>query len=94
MKKARDKLNVDQMEQTFALQIRANRLARGWTQKELAERSGMKQSGIARLERGGRPDLRTLKKVASAFDVALVVRFVPFSSLASPPFDSELQETS
>ena len=64
-------------------QIRANRQARGWTQKELGRRAEMKQGYICRLENpdSGMPNLETLKRLASAFDVALVVRFIPFSEL-------------
>ena len=43
----------------------------------------MTQEGVSRLESldYGRYTLATLKKLASAFDVALVVRFEPFSQL-------------
>jgi hypothetical protein len=43
----------------------------------------MLQPRIAAMERpsGSEPNLRTLKRLASAFDVALIVRFAPFSEL-------------
>ena len=67
----------------LSFQIRAMRDARGWTQKTLAERANTKQEAISRLENPdyGRFTLETLKRLASAFDVALVVRFAPFSEL-------------
>ena len=53
------------------------------TQGELAAKLGTDQNAISRMEsvRYGRQTLTTLKRVAAIFDVALVVRFVPFSQL-------------
>jgi len=44
---------------------------------------GMNQNAIHRLESPeyGKATLTTLKRLAAAFDVALIVRFVPFSQL-------------
>ena len=66
-------------------QIRAIREDRGWSQKELAERTGKQQSVISQLENPdyGKLTLSTLKALASAFDVGLMVRFAPFSELVS-----------
>lgn len=65
-------------------QIRAMREGRDWTQKDLADRSGKLQSVISQLEDPGygRLTLSTLRRLAAAFDVGLMVRFVPFSELA------------
>lgn len=67
----------------IAFQILALRHQRGWTQQQLAAQAGMRQSRIAALERpsGHEPNLRSLKRLAAAFDVALIVRFAPFSEL-------------
>jgi transcriptional regulator with XRE-family HTH domain len=67
----------------LAFQIRTTREARGWSQQELAERSGKRQGEISRLEDPdyGRYSLTTLRRLAAAFDVALIVRFAPFSQL-------------
>ncbi len=80
----RDLFVTEQIDTGLSFQIRAMRQARGWTQEELAARIGMKQEGVSRLESldYGRFTLTTLKRLASVFDVALVVRFVPFSDLA------------
>jgi transcriptional regulator with XRE-family HTH domain len=45
--------------------------------------TGIKQQAISRLENPyyGKPTLTTLKKIAAAFDVGLLVEFVPFSQL-------------
>jgi transcriptional regulator with XRE-family HTH domain len=62
----------------LAAQIAAMRGARGWTQEELARRAGMRQERVSVLEDPSyaRHSLRTLRRVAEAFDVALLVRFV------------------
>ena len=93
------------VDHTIPFQIRALRLGkeRNWTQEELAHHAGMKQEAISRCENPnyGSFSLRTLKQLAAAFDVALIVRFSPFSelvewetnisaeSLEVPSFDEE-----
>jgi transcriptional regulator with XRE-family HTH domain len=64
-------------------QIKALREQRPWTQKELGELADMAQESISRLEdpNYGKLNLNTLKRLAAAFDVGLMVRFVPFSDL-------------
>lgn len=72
--------------QLIAMQLRSMREARGWSQLEVGEKAGgMKQSAIARLEdpRYSSITLSTLKRLAKAFDVALIVRFAPFSEFIS-----------
>lgn len=68
----------------LAFQINLMREARGWTQEELARLCGKAQETISRLEdpNYGRYTLKTLKQLAQAFDVALLVRFVSFGELA------------
>lgn len=81
-KRVRDLFVAEHISEGVAFQIRAMREKRGWTQGELGERAGgMKQEQISVLENPnyGRPSLSTLKRIASAFDVVLAVRFVPFS---------------
>lgn len=52
-------------------QIRAARALLGWSQNELADRAGLSQTGIARIESGAhRPNSRTLAKIEEAFDAA------------------------
>lgn len=84
-KEHRDAFVSASVDQTIPFQIRAMRLAqeRNWTQKDLALRAGMKQERISICENPnyGRFSLQTLKQLASAFDVALIVRFAPFSEL-------------
>lgn len=71
-------------------QIRAMRVARGWTQKELGERVGMAQSAIARLETMYAPvdvQIRTLRRIARAFDVRLKIGFAGWLSLVGEIFN-------
>ena len=68
----------------LAFQIRTMQAERGWSQRELGERAGgIAQETISLLENPsyGGYTLKTLKRLASAFDVALIVSFAPFSEL-------------
>ncbi len=81
-KEQRDAFVLADVDVGISFQIRAMRTQRGWTQAELAGRAGMKQSWIAKLESPYKGfSLQTLLKVASVFDVGLLVRFVPISEL-------------
>lgn len=63
----------------IALQMRALRGKK--KQREIAAELGIKQSWISKLEDTtyGTVNVRTLLQIASAFDVGLIVRFVPYS---------------
>jgi transcriptional regulator with XRE-family HTH domain len=65
------------------LQIRAIREARNWNQKQLGDAAGIPQANISRTEntRDTFLSFQTLLKIAEAFDVALIVKFAPFSEL-------------
>ena len=64
-------------------QINRLRTTRGWTQAELARRSGLSSGYISKIEQAGNGPrtISTLQKLCNAFDIALFVRFVPFSNL-------------
>lgn len=69
------------VDDSLAIQLQTMRLDRGWTQQQMADRTGTKQAGVCRWESSKPPgSLSTLRKIARAFDVALVVKFVPYSS--------------
>lgn len=54
------------------------RKLRGITQKELAQRAGMQQSTISRIESGEHNvQIDTLIRIAEALDMSLDIRFVP-----------------
>ena len=82
-KEYRDLYAADHIRVGIAIQVRATRESRGWTQLDLAEQSGVTEKTIVQLEDpdDGRLTIKILKKVASALDVALVVRLETFSSL-------------
>ena len=51
------------------------------TQKQLAEKTGITQADISRLENGtGNPSIRTLKRLAAGLGMTLKVEFVPQTS--------------
>jgi ribosome-binding protein aMBF1 (putative translation factor) len=55
--------------------VRELRIARGWSQTELAAAAGMTQSAVARFEAGGTtPTLPVLGRIARALDADLTVR--------------------
>ena len=63
--------------------VREHRLAAGLTQTELARRAATSQPAIARLEAGGaEPTVATLRRIAAALGVELVVEFHPTTSVA------------
>lgn len=54
-------------------QIRAARGLLGWSQKDLADRAGLSQTGIARLENGThKPNMQTMERILTAFDQAQI----------------------
>jgi transcriptional regulator with XRE-family HTH domain len=79
----RDAFVKAQIDVGIPFQIRALREKVPWTQRDLAEKAGMKQSWISKIENPAYSgfSLKTLLKLASVFDIGLVVRFVPISEL-------------
>lgn len=70
------------VEQSLAFQIKEMRLARGLTQKQLADHLQLgSQSAVARLEDPsyGRLTLATIAKVAAFFDVAFTAKLISYS---------------
>lgn len=100
----RKELAIEHVNSTLAMQIRNLREKNDWKQSELAARLGKNQGNISQWEDPdyGRYSITTLKALASTFDVALLVKFIPFSELVkdmvnlsetrlSPPSFSEEQ---
>ena len=55
----------------FGRNVREARLARGWTQEELAHRTGLAAVQVSRIERGRREvRLRTLLRLVKALEVS------------------------
>ena len=56
------------------------RISQNLTQKELAERAGINQADISKLENGTRnPSLKLLKRLADGMGMTLKLEFVPKS---------------
>lgn len=74
---ARQELEVFEQAYDIAAQVMKLREQNGLTQAELAERCGMDQADISRIERGSTsPTARTLQRIADALDadVRIVAR--------------------
>jgi ribosome-binding protein aMBF1 (putative translation factor) len=58
--------------------VRLRREELGWSQRQLAERAGMSQPGVARFEAGGTtPTLPLLERLAGALGLTLTVSLDP-----------------
>jgi transcriptional regulator with XRE-family HTH domain len=81
----RDAFISSQININLPFQIRALREKREWTQGKLAKRARMLQPRISAMETPGKGNLKleTLQRIASAFDVGLIVRFIPFSEMVA-----------
>ncbi|MDE7114516.1 MAG: helix-turn-helix domain-containing protein [Acetatifactor sp.] len=54
------------------------RISQNLTQKELAQRTGINQADISKLEHGTRnPSINLLKRLAECMDMALKIEFIP-----------------
>lgn len=84
--KFRDFLNEQMNDESFAkeyqeasqalelgIEIAMHREELGLTQKELANRTAIKQPMIARIEKGQIPTLPTLQKIAQALDSSITI---------------------
>ena len=77
------KAEYDALEPEFAIKqaMIDARKASGITQKELAERTGIAQSDISKLENGsGNPSLRTLQRLAAGMGMKLQLAFTPIQN--------------
>ena len=54
------------------------RVSQNLTQKELADRTGINQADISKLENGTRnPSIKLLKRLAEGMDMVLKIEFIP-----------------
>lgn len=73
----REEWEAQEVEREVIGSIVEARLAAGFSQKELAERCGMKASNLCRLENGnGNPSVATLAKIARGLGKRLRISFV------------------
>lgn len=82
-KEYRDNFVQEYIFSRVPLKIKSMRDARDMSQQDLGQMAGIAQPWVSKLEdpNYGRLTLSTLLKIASAFDVALHVDFVPFSEI-------------
>ena len=82
-KEYRDSFVAAHLSTSVAAQIQTLREDRGWTKRQLAKKTGMAATRISLMESPSydKFTLTTLRRLASAFDVALEARFVSFSWL-------------
>lgn len=60
------------------------RISRNMTQKQLAERTGINQSDISKLENGTRnPSIKLLKRLAEGMDMVLKIEFIPKNKIVN-----------
>lgn len=80
MKDPAFKAEYDALEPEYAIMqaiIDARKIC-GITQQELAERTGIAQADISKLENGnGNPSIRTLQRLAAGMDMRVTVEFKP-----------------
>jgi len=83
-KEARDLFVSQNIGNIISAQLYSMREKKDWTQEGLAQKVEMAQARISVLENPNYENfsIKTLKRLASAFDVGLMVRFVSFGELA------------
>lgn len=93
-KNYRDAFVASRIAQTIAFQLRVLRQRKELSQAELAKELGTSQNAISRMEnpKYGKPSISTLRKIASYFEVGLVVRFAPLSEIVD--WTTSLEERS
>jgi transcriptional regulator with XRE-family HTH domain len=77
----------EQVRQTLAARFKALRLARGWKQATLAQRSGVSLASLRRFEESGQVSLANLLALAFALN-----RLDDFDALFQPPPASSIDE--
>lgn len=82
-KKYREAFALSLFKRMVPFQIRALRKERGWSQEQLATSATLTQGVISRAEDPdyGKLTINTIRNIAAGFDVAFIVKFVPFSEL-------------
>jgi len=88
MKRPEFKTEYEKLEPEFAIiqAIINARKSSGMTQKQLAERTGIAQADISKLETGSaNPSLKTMQRLASGMGMKLKVEFIPAVDDATSP---------
>jgi HTH-type transcriptional regulator/antitoxin HipB len=77
----------EQVSRKLAARVKALRLAKGWKQITLAERSGVSLASLRRFEESGKISLQSLLELAFALN-----RLDDFDALLQPPRAASLAE--
>jgi transcriptional regulator with XRE-family HTH domain len=82
-KKYREEYAIAMLKRMIPYQVRAIRKKRGWSQGQLAEAANVTQGVISRVEdpNYGNLTLTTIGRIAAGYDLAAIVKLVPFSEL-------------
>lgn len=84
--------DFDQPEREVILTLARARHQQGITQDELAQRSGIHQGELSKIENGkGNPTLKTMQKLARGLGMRLELRFIPLdeAQIESPILDKQ-----
>ncbi|MGP9820028.1 helix-turn-helix domain-containing protein [Salinarimonas sp. NSM] len=74
------------LKEIFGSNVRAAREARDWSRPDLAERSGLADNTIARVERGEMGlSFENIEALARAFGIEPIALFAPEPPIDSPP---------
>ncbi|WP_433942309.1 helix-turn-helix domain-containing protein [Brevundimonas diminuta] len=61
-----------EIQKRLAVRVKALRLAKGWSQEELAHQAGMHRTFVSQIERATKTSsIVTVEKVARAFDITI-----------------------
>src|SRR5256885_8922987 len=79
----REEFAAAMLKRMIPYQTRAIRKKRGWSQMQLAEAAQLTQGAISRAEDPGYGNLTltTIARIAAGYDLAAIVKLVPFSEL-------------
>jgi transcriptional regulator with XRE-family HTH domain len=82
-KRYREEFAIAMLKRMIPFQTRAIRKKRGWSQAKLAEEARVTQGVISRAEDPdyGNLTLTTIGRIAAGYDLAAIVKFVPFGEL-------------
>lgn len=61
-----------EIQKRLAVRVKALRLAKGWSQEELAHQAGMHRTFVSQIERATKTSsIATVEKVARAFEITI-----------------------
>lgn len=79
-----DLLDLEDQYETIGNRIRSLRVERGWTQSTLGAKADLEKTAIQRIERGYNSTLKTLLKLAFAFELSLSEMLIIPKDISNP----------